>query len=266
MTPTDAPATPQQPGHHRWLQPTEPIARTATTAVARPLLRMRWEALTYLHWAVDPQVVADQLPAGLSPDVHEGRTYVGLIPFRMAGIGLSPAGVPLPQGTFPETNVRTYVVGPDGGRGVYFHSLDITRLAPTTVARVGYQLPYCFSAMHIDRRGDRVGYLTRRRWPSPRGAHSRTVIELGDRLADDEITPLDDFLSARWSLYAASPTGAILRALVDHGPWPLRHARVVVSEDELMAAAGYHLDVAHPDHVRYGGDVDVRVGPPRRVG
>jgi uncharacterized protein len=249
-----------------WAQPTEPIARTATTAVPRPLLRMRWEALTYLHWAVDPQVVADELPEGLSPDIHEGRTYVGLIPFRMAGIGLSPAGVPLPQGTFPETNVRTYVVGPDGGRGVYFHSLDITRLAPTSVARLGYQLPYCFSAMRIDRRGDQVGYLTRRRWPSPRGAHSRVVVEVGEQLNDDEITPLDDFLSARWSLYAASPTGAILRALVDHGPWPLRHARVVVGEDELMAAAGYHLDVTRPDHVRYGGDVDVRVGPPRRVG
>ncbi|MCC5947589.1 MAG: DUF2071 domain-containing protein [Nitriliruptoraceae bacterium] len=246
--------------------PTEPISRTATAAVDRPLLRMRWEALTYVHWAVDPVLVAAQLPVGLTPDTFEGAAYVGLIPFRMAGIGLSPAGVPLPQGTFPETNVRTYVVGPDGGRGVYFHSLDITRAAPTAVARLGYQLPYCFAAMRIGTRGPRVGYYTRRRWPEPRGASSRLIVEVGERLTPDETTPLDDFLSARWSLYAAAPSGAILRALVDHDPWPLRHAAIAVLEDELTAAAGYHLDRAAPDHVRYGGDVDVRVGPPRRVG
>jgi hypothetical protein len=125
---------------------------------------------------------------GLEPDVHDGRAYVGLIPFRMARIGVGPAGVPLPQGRFPETNVRTYVVGPDGGRGVYFHSLDVTRLAPAVVARTTYRLPYCWSRMGIGSRGDRVAYRAWRRWPGPQGAQSHVVVEVGDRSPPSERT------------------------------------------------------------------------------
>jgi uncharacterized protein len=244
----------------------EPISPSPTARVRYPLMRMRWEALTYLHWDLDPEAVATNLPHGLEPDLHDGRAYVGLVPFRMAGIGVGPPAVPLPRSTFPETNVRTYVVGPDGGRGVYFHSLDITYLAPTAVARTAYQLPYCFSHMHIARRGARMGYLARRRWPAPRGASSRVIVDVGGPVGLDQRTSLDEFLSSRWSLYEVGPRGAVIRARVDHGPWPMREAGVVVCEDEFVAAAGYDLGGRAPAHVRYGGDVEVRVGPPRRVG
>lgn len=244
---------------------TEPIQPTPTAPVQRPLLRMRWEALTYLHWAVPAEVVARLLPEGLVPDLHRGSAYVGLVPFRMAGIGLGPTGVPLPQGTFPETNVRTYVVGPDGGRGVYFHSLDITRWAPTAVARLGYRLPYAASSMRLERRGDRLAYLAERRWPAPRGARSHVIVEVGEPVAEHERSELDDFLSARWSLYVATPRGHLLRARVDHGPWPLRRARLCHLDDDLLAAAGYALGGRPPDQVLVGGDVDVSVGALRRV-
>lgn len=244
----------------------EPIDRIPTARVPYPVMCMRWEMLTYLHWDLDPDVVAANLPEGLEPDIHDGRAFVGLVPFRMASIGLGPPGMPLPRSTFPETNVRTYVVGPDGGEGVYFHSLDITYLASTAVARTVYQLPYCWSSMHIGTRGDRVGYLARRRWPVPRGASSRVVVEVDATLGESQFTPLDEFLTSRWSLYEVGPRGAVIRARVDHGPWPMREARVEVCEDEFVGAAGYDLRGRAPMHVRYGGDVDARVGPPRRVG
>ena len=57
------------------------------------MLTQAWRDLTFLHWAVDPAEVAPLLPPGIRPDVHEGRTYVGLVPFRMVGVtGLGPAG------------------------------------------------------------------------------------------------------------------------------------------------------------------------------
>ena len=250
--------------------PSEAIGDRPASPVSRPLLAMRWETLTYVHWAVEPAVVQAQLPPGLTADVApDGATYVGLVPFRMGGIGVHLTAsrvVPLPQGTFPETNVRTYVVGPDGGRGVYFHSLDITRLVPTVVAQLGYRLPYAWSRMAIGRRGDRVAYRSVRRWPAPAGATSHLVVEVGDRLRADEVTDLDVFLSGRWSLYATSPRGTVLRARVDHEVWPLRSARVVHLDDAVVAAAGYgDLAARAPDHVRFGGDVAVRVGPPHRV-
>ncbi len=242
----------------------EPVSRLSPQAIERPVMTMRWDTLTYLHWSVPADEVAARLPAGLSPDLHGGRAYVGLIPFSMAGIRAA-GRLPLPQGSFPETNVRTYVVGPDGGRGVYFHSLDITHLAPSAVARGVYQLPYCWSRMRVARRGDRVGYLAVRRWPAPAGATSRVVVRVGERVPASQITPLDDFLSARWALYAVTPAGSVLRARVAHDPWPLQEATVVACEDDLIAAAGYTVGHRPPEHVRYGGSVTVRVGRPRRV-
>ena len=46
---------------------------------------------------------------------------------------------------FPETNVRTYVVGPDGRDGLWSFSLDAARLEPVLVARSTYALPYMWS-------------------------------------------------------------------------------------------------------------------------
>jgi uncharacterized protein len=253
----------------------EPITPQPAMRISRPLLTMSWERLTYVHWAVPTAAVQARLPDGLTADEHDGVSYVGLVPFVMGGIGLGlPGGsaIGLPHGTFPETNVRTYVVGPDGGRGVFFHSLDVTRLAPTAVARVGYRLPYGWSRMRTGRRSltdgrERFAYRSTRRWPPPRGAASHLIVDVTDPVTPGDRSPLDDFLSARWSLYVAAPTGGLLRARVDHPVWPLRHATVVHLEDGLVAAAGYgDLATGEPSHVRFGGDVPVRVGPPRRVG
>ncbi len=243
----------------------ERITREPLRRGACPALTMRWELLTYLHWPVAPEVGAARLPAGLQPDLHDGVAWVGLVPFRMARIDLV-GRLRLPQGSFPETNVRTYVIGPDGGRGVYFHSLDVPYLAPTAVARGTYRLPYCWSRMRLGSRGDARGYLAIRRWPGPSGARSRVVVGVGQRLTDAEVTPLDDFLSARWSLYDRTPTGRILRAHVEHEAWPLRHAEVRVLEDELVAAAGYDVDTSTPVHVRAADPVEVRIDRPRIVG
>lgn len=237
---------------------------------AARLLRMRWESLTYLHWDVAPESVGALLPAGLTPDVIDGRAWVGLVPFRMAGIRFGSFGLPLPWSTFAETNVRTYVIGPDGGRGVYFHSLDIPALAPTAVARLGFRLPYCTSTMHIGERGARVGYLAHRRWPAAEGhdgpASSRVVVRVGDVLEPAALSALDVQLSAQWALYTTSPSGAVLKVDVRHAPWTLREASVEVLEDDLVTVAGYDLEGRGPVHVRHAEPVDVRTSAPRRVG
>ena len=236
---------------------------------AARLLRMRWESLTYLHWDVAPEAVAARLPHGLVPDVIDGRAWVGLVPFRMAGIRLGAVGATLPWSTFPETNVRTYVIGPDGGRGVYFHSLDIPALVPTVVARLGFRLPYCTSTMRIGERDDRVGYLARRQWPASEGrsgpASSRVVVRVGPPVPPHTLSALDVQLSAQWALYTTSPSGAVLKVEVRHAPWRLREASLEVLEDDLVTVAGYDVKDRPPVHVRHAEPVDVRTGAPRRV-
>jgi uncharacterized protein len=237
----------------------------------RALLRMRWEELTYIHWDVEPSQVAALLPRGLEPDTVDGRAWVGLVPFRMAGIHLAlprTSGLPLPWSTFPETNVRTYVRGPDGGRGVYFHSLDVPHAAPTAVARLGFRLPYCTSHMRIARRGRRIGYLAHRRWPTPHDAlagRSRAIVEVGEALEHGSMREIDVALPARWALYTEDPSGGILRVDVHHPAWRLHEARIEVLEDGLVRAAGYRDVRRPPVHVRWAEPVDVLVGAPRRV-
>lgn len=232
------------------------------------LLRMRWEQLAYLHWDVEPDEVARLLPEGLEPEVIEGRSWVGLVPFRMAGIRLVAPGarsIILPWSTFPETNVRTYVIGPDGGRGVYFHSLDVPFIAPTAVARLGFRLPYCTSTMLLEQRGSQLGAFARRRWPGPVSVTSRAIIDVGDAVAPRQVTALDVALSARWALYTERPGSGLLKLDVHHPAWTLREAQVIVLEDGLVEAAGYRLGARPPTHIRAADPVDVLVGRPYRV-
>lgn len=233
------------------------------------LLHMRWEQLVYLHWDVDPDEVARLLPAGLTPEVIEGRSWVGLVPFRMAGIRLATPGarsLPLPWSTFAETNVRTYVIGPDGGRGVYFHSLDVPFVAPTAVARLGFRLPYCTSTMLLEQRGSRLGALAQRRWPRPSDVvTSRVIVDIGDVVTPQQRTTLDVALSARWALYTERPVSGLLKLDVHHPQWVLREAEVMALEDGLVGAAGYRLGARPPSHVRAADPVDVLVGRPYRV-
>ena len=61
----------------------------------RAVLDQAWTDVAFLHWRVDPARVAPLLPAGTRPDLHDGATWVGLIPFRMRGAGFG-TGHPLP--------------------------------------------------------------------------------------------------------------------------------------------------------------------------
>src|SRR5690349_10552115 len=83
----------------------EAVTAETVRPVRRPWLSQQWRDLTFLHWPVDPAVVAPLLPPGTVPDTLDGVTYAGLIAFRMVGLGPG-RGPGLPYlGTFAETNV-----------------------------------------------------------------------------------------------------------------------------------------------------------------
>src|SRR4051812_22566986 len=111
----------------------EPVSEHASRPVHRSVLVQRWHDLAFLHWPADPDAVQPFLPEGTRPDTLDGVTYVGLIGFRMVGLGLlNGPGLPY-LGTFCETNVRLYSVDGAGRRGVVFLTLDASRLVPVLV-------------------------------------------------------------------------------------------------------------------------------------
>lgn len=228
--------------------------------IERPVMTQSWRDLAYVHWPVDPALVARQLPEGLEPDTFDGHAWVGLVPFRMRDIA-APRTPPVPWlGSFPETNIRTYVTGPEGP-GVWFHSLDITRLLPTLVAQATYRLPYAWSRMSIEQHGSVWIYASRRRWPRPAGASSLLRLDVGEPI--DEPTPFEHFLSARWGLYTLLGR-RLAFARVSHEPWPLHRATILGLHDELHAVAGYP-GPGDTIHAMWSTGVDVRIAMPRSV-
>ena len=237
----------------------EEVTPLTTRPVRRSLLVQRWTDLTFLHWPVDPALVAPLLPAGTRPDLFDGVTYVGLIAFRMEGFGfLSGPGVPH-LGTFCETNVRLYSVDARGHRAVVFRSLDAERLIPVLTARVWLQLPYMWSHMRLTRDRDVLTYVSRRRWPAPRGAASSLRVRVGEPIA--EPTALEHFLTARWGLHTRA-WGRTIHLPNEHPQWQLHRATLLSLDDDLVPAAGLPRPPGPPVSVLYSPGVPVTFGKP----
>jgi uncharacterized protein len=238
--------------------PAEVVSTTSPRPVRRTVFTQGWRDVTFLHWAVEPALVAPLLPAGTWPDELDGATYVGLIPFRMRRIGLLGApGLPY-LGSFAETNVRLYSVDAQGRRGVVFRSLEAERLLPVLAARWVARLPYLWSRMRVERAGDRLSYRAARRWPGPRGAGGTIAVRVRDRLV--EPAPLAQFLTSRWGLHQTTG-GRLAYWPNEHPAWPLHAADLLELTDDLVAAAGLPSVGSAPDSVLFSPGVDVRFGP-----
>ncbi|WP_210580659.1 YqjF family protein [Streptomyces sp. GESEQ-4] len=241
-----------------------PVTPDAPVPIPDPLLTQHWLDLCFIHWAVEPDVVAPLLPTGTVPDTYDGMTYVGLVAFRMDKVGwLRLPGVPY-FGSFPETNVRLYSVGADGRRGVVFRSMDASRLLPVVMGRLGFRLPYLWSRMSVrtdGTDGDTVSYESVRRWPGPRGAYSRIVVRAGEPI--EQPSELEYFLTARWGMHNQFSAGAAYLPN-DHPRWPLHRAELIHCQEDLVAAAGLPTPVGAPISVLYSPGVPVRLGRPLR--
>lgn len=229
--------------------------------VRMPVSLQRWDRLTFIHWPFDPPTVERLLPAGLEPHLWDGRAWVGLTPFVMAG--LRAPGLPaVPRwSTFPETNLRTYVRGPDGGQGLWFFSLEVERLAVATALRTALGLPYVWARMAVAEDEGALTYTCRRRSGSP--ARTYATARPGAMLDEEEVTAFDNYLTARWGAYSHH-AGNLLFTPVEHPPWPLARASLEELRDDLVPAAGLPAPGDDPV-VHFSPGVDVRIGVPRLV-
>jgi uncharacterized protein YqjF (DUF2071 family) len=235
----------------------EPISPVAPALPGRSSASQRWSELAFLHWRVDPAVVAPLLPPGIRPDEFDGSAWVGLIAFVLdrATLGASP---PIPYfGNFVEVNVRLYGVDERGRRGVVFASLEASRLAAVVAARAVFSLPYFWSSSSLERGSDHLRYRSRRH--GAKGAHTLLELAPGERMSLPD--PLADFLTARWALFQLR-NGRTLYLRNWHEPWPLHAATLLALEDNLLATAGLPgLADRAPDSVLYSPGVTTRFGP-----
>lgn len=191
---------------------------------------MKWLCQTFVHWPYPADVVRRLLPPELTVDTCEGNAWVTFTPFVMADVrplGALP-GAPL-LGTFPETNLRTYVRTADGRAGVWFLSLEVTRTAMLAARAVN--IPYFLGALRVRRDGDRVLYHGVR---YGRGPSYRLGVRHGAAVTPTE---RDEWLTARWRAFSRR-AGVLWESPVDHEPWPLHRCTVDTLRQDLTAAAG----------------------------
>jgi uncharacterized protein YqjF (DUF2071 family) len=212
--------------------------------------------MTFLHWRYDRSALRPLVPPPFELDTWEGDAWVSLTPFRMANfrLGMVPAAVGL---TFPETNLRTYVVDEDGRDGLWFLSLEADSVATVVAANAIYGVPYRWAEMSVEE-ASTVRYVSRRRVGTPFG---HDIAVRPGQPSSDAATDLDHWLTGRWRAHTRI-AGRPATVPVEHEPWPLWNATVLGIEESLLAAVGLPPP-AEPPLVHYSpGVFDVRLGAP----
>jgi uncharacterized protein YqjF (DUF2071 family) len=218
--------------------------------------RQQWRDLLFLHQPVAADLLRRLVPASLAIDTFEGQAWVSLIPFAIRGS--RPKGLPGALAmNFLETNLRTYVRGPDGVAGVFFFSLEASSWLAVAGARAAYALPYFPARMACRRQDGTVHYRSHRVLGGE--AELETTWTVGASRGVAAPATLDHFLVERYALFAAR--GArVLQARVHHRPYPLCQATVSSLRETLLARAGLPPLSSPPAAIHFSPGVDVDIG------
>lgn len=229
---------------------------------ARPgdpvVMYQRWKDLLFLHWEVEAEEIQKNLPDGLTVDLHEGKAYLGLVPFYMCDI--RPRFLPTVPGisNFLEMNVRTYVHDRDGNPGVWFYSLDANQALAVALAQRFFHLPYHRAEMSATQKNRIINYSCERL--SKRGQASSFSYGGGDALARPDPGSLEYFLLERYLLFAHDrKRDRLLCGQVHHTPYPVQSAVVNRFSTDAMTQAGFNLGDAPPCHAAFSPGVDVEI-------
>lgn len=246
-------------------------------SVGAPVMQMAWHDLLFAHWRVDVAAMRPYVPERLAIDTFQGDAYIGVIPFHMSGIRRRGCVKVPTTHAFAELNVRTYVTDPrkHGRPGVWFFSLDAASRVAVWAARRWYQLNYQLARMRVEH--DRDGWI---RYASvrtgtypdaspPESRSSSGLVEFaghyrprGDVFYAEPGT-LEDWLTARWCLYAADRRGRVYRGDIAHDPWSLQPAEAKIQVNTMTRTLG--IELRGEPHLIYAKRADTVAWPIRRI-
>lgn len=205
----------------------------------RRFLDAEWRNLVMLNYSVDPDLLADRIPAGCELDFWLGKTFVSVVGFQF--LHTRVLGVPIPfHRNFEEVNLRFYVrrkAEDSWRRGVVFVKELVPRFATAFVARrlygENYQaVPMRHSLSSSDGRTT-ASYQWRRggRWETVSASFSGPSAPLPD---DAEET----FISEHYWGYSAQPDRTTVEYRVEHPRWRVWRAEASSLECEVATLYG----------------------------
>jgi uncharacterized protein YqjF (DUF2071 family) len=121
------------------------------------VLRMRWHGLLFMHWPVPKGWLRPLVPPGLELDTFDGSAWLDVTLFRIERTRPRFLPTMLRLSSFPELNVRTYVIA-EGKPGIWFFSLDASNPVAVRLARATYALPYFDAKMSCRSSRDKAQY------------------------------------------------------------------------------------------------------------
>lgn len=219
------------------------------------VMAQSWQRLLFAHWHVAADVLRPMIPPALDIDTWDGKAWIGVVPFRLAGLrlrGLPP--LPLTD-TFLELNVRTYVVK-DGIRGVWFFSLDAANPLAVIGARLTFHLPYFNACMTMSIEGDVTHYTSER---THRGANPAKFVGTYYPIDGVQNYPADSFdrwLTERYALFSANKRGKVFRGDIHHDEWRLQPAAAQIELNTVAEASGITLPDTAPI-LHYAAHIDM---------
>ena len=230
------------------------------------VMYQRWEELLFLHWPVEPQVVAKVLPPGLGVDTYKGKAWLGVVPFSMRGV--RPRFLPAVPGlsSFPELNLRTYVVDELGRPGVWFYSLDTPKHLPNWIARTFFHLNYRFARIKVEDKGSSRSYRSElwmgTDWDVPQEYEWERI---GEPFTA-EAGSLDFFLAERYRLFAYNDAKAqLMTGQVHHQAYPLQQVNLKRYSKRIFTLNGLSKPDSLPVSLLASSGVNVEKSPMIRV-
>jgi uncharacterized protein len=226
------------------------------------IMKQEWHDLLFAHWAVPVDALRPVIPAGLEVDTFGGQAWLGVVPFRMAGVGMR--GTPAIPGfsRFPELNVRTYVVW-DGKPGVWFFSLDAANAVAVWGARTLFHLPYFLAEMSCEENAGWIRYESRRKDRRGLAASLKARYRPIGEVIHAAPGSIEHFLAERYCLYTADEKGRIIRCEIHHPLWPLQLAEAELQQNSMAGAAGITIAELKPELLHFSRRQEVVVWAPQ---
>ena len=201
------------------------------------VMRQEWSHLLFLHWEMDPAVIQERLPPGLTVDTYDGKAYLGVVPFHMDNV--RPSYCPTVPGLswFLELNLRTYVHDENGVPGVWFFALDCDQWLAVKLARSLFHLPYQHAQMESYQHEGTLNYISRRK-----GCEQSQIYRYPAELSHSEsaeVGSLEFFLLERYRLFSVGRSGSIYSGLVHHSPYQFQEVNITDYSTRMFSLCGF---------------------------
>ncbi len=221
-------------------------------------MRQWWGKLLFIHWPIPLAALRPLIPARLTIDTHDGRAWIGVVPFTMWGVRPMFAP-PLPWlSAFHELNVRTYV-RLDDTPGVWFFSLEATNPLAVWAARRFFHLPYFNARINLRQQAHTIDYASRRTHHRAPAAEFDAGWTFGETLPRSLPHSLTYFLTERYCLYSAY-RDRLYRGRIFHNPWPLRRAELSHYRSSMIESHGLPTPHGEP-LLHYAESLKVDIWP-----